>query len=369
MAIRVLVVDDSTFMRNTLSRIMERDDRFEVVGKAVNGQEGVSLTKELKPDVVTMDIEMPVMNGIEALEKIMAECPTNVVMVSSLTEEGAKATLDCLDRGAVDFIPKALQDKERSIFHISEMLLEKLESASKIKVRHHRPSTPTSVQGVTGSVDEMKKAVSTVKSESKAVQTAGKKDRFSNAKLILIGTSTGGPRALQSVVPNLSASMKQPVVIAQHMPSNFTGPMADRLDALSSCKVVEGKDGDILENGVVYLAPGGVNTRVVKKDGRVQLKVSADEKNESIYHPSVDILAASAGECFGGDIVAVMLTGMGADGAMEFENLHKKGAYIISQDEMSCVVYGMPKSVAERGISNEVIGLEEIAPTLKRLLS
>ena len=367
--IRILVVDDSSFMRNILSRMIMKDDRFEVIAKAKDGEEGVKLAAELNPDVVTMDIEMPVMTGVEALEKIMKDDPRPVVMVSSLTEEGAQSTMECLEKGAVDFIPKALESKDKNIFSVSNILHDKLAAAAKAKLGLSRRSVvKNSDSKLSGATKTAAVSISDGNVDAEIV-TKPKANKFNKARILLIGSSTGGPRALQSLVPLLPKNLNMPVVIAQHMPPNFTTAMADRLDSNSELKVVEAKDGDSLENGCVYISPGGLHTRVVSSGSGHKLEIREDTGKESVYKPSVDILSESVNNTFGGNVLAVMLTGMGADGSKEFDKLQQSGAYIIAQDKDTCVVYGMPRCVVEKGIANEVLPLEDIAPTIKKLLS
>lgn len=363
--IKVLVVDDSSFMRNVLSRMIEKDDRFEVIGKAVNGQQGVEMAEELNPDIITMDIEMPVMTGIEALEKIMSTNPRRVVMVSSLTEEGAEATLESLEKGAVDFIPKALQDKERNIFHSAGSLHEKLIAASRARVSRAGAMKPTMPARSSAAAPTTK----VVEPVSDVEMRSRRKEKFPMAKLLLIGSSTGGPRALQEVIPQLPANLPVPVVIAQHMPANFTKAMATRLNSSCALEIKEAQHGDVLEKGHVYLAPGGMLTRVARNGTGFELHISEDTNEESVYHPSVDVLAASVSEAYNGNLLAVMLTGMGSDGAKEYAKLRKQGAYVIAQDEETSVVFGMPKSVIAEDGACEILALNEVAPALKRLLS
>lgn len=371
--IKVLVVDDSSFMRSVLARLIEKDERFEVVGKATNGQEGVDMAKQLKPDIVTMDIEMPVMNGLEALEKIMSTDPRRVVMVSSLTEEGAAATVEALEKGAVDFIPKALQDKDRNIFQAAGALHDKLAAAAGSHVQRRRSGQPElnkpSPQGERfGSAAALPSLARQVEVDKTAL-SARRKEKCPSAKLLLIGSSTGGPRALQDVIPHLPANLRVPVVIAQHMPANFTKAMASRMNVTSPLEVVEAQHGDVLKAGTVYLAPGGMLTRVKKEGVNLVVDVCEDPEKSYIYHPSVDALTESVNQSLGGDVLAVMLTGMGADGSKEFAKLQQKGAYVIAEDESSCVVFGMPKSVIAENAACEVLPLADIAPTLKRLLA
>lgn len=341
--IRVLVVDDSTFMRSALVRMVERDPRFTVVGIAANGQEGVEKAQELKPDVMTLDIEMPIMNGIEALKEIMATTKTPVIMVSTLTESGAKVTLEALEIGAVDFIPKALNDKSNNIFKGAETLHDKLWAAA------HTNGAPAAVAAPAASV------VSAPPSDQR-------RDRV-DAKIVLIGSSTGGPKALADVLKLLPATLRAPVVVAQHMPAQFTAILANRLDETCPLKVVEAADGTILAPGTVYIAPGGQHMRI--EAGMVRIGV---DNGESPYKPSVDVLAESVRRSFGKAVLAVMLTGMGNDGTREFLQLKNAGAYVLAQDASTCVVYGMPKAVAEAGGVHEVLPLPRIGQRIRELL-
>ena len=314
--IRVLVVDDSSFMRNALKRSIERDVRFKVIDTATNGQEGVSKALALKPDVVTLDVEMPIMNGLEALKAIVAKTTIPVVMVSAVTEAGAKITIDALSLGAVDFIPKA-----KGAEQIHEKLLAAVNAGLSRKImaiRRVAPSPPP----------------------PRPMRAAARVP----AKIVVIGSSTGGPQALQEVIRTLPANLPVPIVIAQHMPPQFTMALAKRLNDLCAVRVVEAEDGVPLAPGTVYIGPGGKHLRV----SATQIKVQ-NERGESLYKPSVDVLAESAITAFGKQVLAVMLTGMGNDGAKEFTRLHKAGGYTLAQDQGSCVVYGMPRAVVEAG--------------------
>lgn len=362
--IKVVIVDDSLFMRSALSRIIGKDTRFEVVGKAKDGQEGVAMVKDLKPDLVTMDIEMPVMNGLDALKSIMSDCPTPVVMLSSLTEKGAKATLDAMDLGAVDFIPKAMDKGADNVLSNGEILLDKLFAASRVRMRtlgFKRPESATPAARPTAPATPVKDAPKPVGSTLQI-----KKSKIPNLKLLVIGSSTGGPKALQEIIPNLPANLSVPIIIAQHMPAHFTGPMAERLNGISNLKVSEVKDGEMLEPGHVYIAPGGVHTRIVASGGGLKASVKEDTGNECVFKPSVDILAASAAEQVGSAAAALMLTGMGSDGSKGFEELKRKGSYVMAQDEASSVVYGMPKAVAH--FADEIVPLCETVDVLTRVI-
>lgn len=359
--IRVLVVDDSAFMRNMLTRMIERDERFEVVDKATNGQEAIEKVANIKPDVVTLDIEMPVMNGLEALKQIMSRTPVPVVMVSSLTESGARETMEALNSGAVDFIPKALQDKDQNIFHVSEVLHEKLMAAASAKVGVGFSAPASSAHTAAPSVAPAEKP----KILAKPVLSA---KQLRNPRILVIGSSTGGPRALQEIVPQLPGDLKVPVVIAQHMPPNFTAAMSTRLHEQSPISVQEAADGMVLEPANVYVAPGGLHMRI-KKEGEAFVVRIAEDKGESLYRPSVDVLAESVSEICAQNTLAVMLTGMGQDGAKAFSQLHNMGAHVVAQDEESCVVYGMPKAVVDANAADDVLNLSEITKRIVSLLS
>lgn len=341
--IRVLVVDDSTFMRSALVRMVERDPRFVVAGIASNGQEGVEKAKELRPDVMTLDIEMPIMNGIEALKQIMATTKTPVIMVSTLTESGAKVTLEALEIGAVDFIPKALNDKSNNIFKGAETLHDKLWAAA------HTNGAPAAAAAP---------AVAAV-----PPPPASQRQERVDARIVLIGSSTGGPKALSEVLKTLPATLRAPIVVAQHMPAQFTSILANRLDETCPLKVVEATEGMLLTPGTVYIAPGGQHMRI--EAGMVRI---SEDKGESPYKPSVDVLAESVRRGFGKAVLAVMLTGMGNDGTREFVQLKTAGGYVLAQDAPSCVVYGMPKAVAEAGGVHEVLPLSRIGERIRQLL-
>lgn len=349
--IRVLVVDDSSFMRSMLSRMIERDARFHVVGKAENGQEGVRLAKELNPDVITMDIEMPVMTGIEALEHIMRDCPTPVVMVSTLTEKGAAVTVKALEIGAVDFLPKALQESGSNVFQSGDKLHEKLAHAASAK------------QSMGGASTADNAGASQPAASAPVAPTLNASARPGQYKVVIIGSSTGGPKALQQVLSALPAQVNVPIVIAQHMPEHFTGALAARLNETSPLTVVEAIDGMGLQPGHAYIAPGGMHTRV----GHGRLHV-APLNGESHYKPSVDVLGESAVQTFGKDTLAIMLTGMGDDGKNSFLKIKNLGGYVIAQDQATSVVHGMPGALVAAGGATEVLPLPDIAPAIAKLL-
>ncbi len=332
--IRVLVVDDSAFMRGALPPKIEADPRFKVIGTAIDGRDAIDKAVRLAPDVITLDIDMPQINGIDALKEIVRRTNASVIMLSARTEQGAAVTLEALSLGAVDFIPKS-----RGLEHIHEKLLAAAEA------RKMRMATRPAPE---------------VRSTLPPRAACG--GRVS-AKICIIGSSTGGPQALQTVISQLPENLPVPVVVAQHMPSHFTKALAQRLDDTCKPKVVEAADGMPLAKGTIYIAPGGMQTRITNSE----IRVSADQ-GESLYKPSVDVLAASARSAFGKNVLGVMLTGMGADGAAEFAKLRKLGAYNISQDQATSVVYGMPRSLVEAGGSDEVLPLDQIGGRLRSAL-
>ncbi|MDQ8699891.1 chemotaxis response regulator protein-glutamate methylesterase [Hyphomicrobium sp. LHD-15] len=334
--IRVLVVDDSPFMRGVLPPKIESDPRFKVIGTASNGREAVEKTLALSPDVVTLDIDMPIMNGIDALKEIVRQSTSSVIMLSARTEQGAAITLEALALGAVDFIPKS-----RGVDRIHEKLLAAVEA----RIQKTRAST-------------QRPALARPMAPSRAAGGARV-----TAKICIIGSSTGGPQALQTVLSQFPDNLPVPVVIAQHMPPNFTKALAQRLNDTCKPTVVEAADGMPLTKGTVYISPGGMQTRVSASE----LKVAADQ-GESLYKPSVDVLTESARAAFGKNVLGVMLTGMGADGAIEFAKLRKLGGYNISQDQASCVVYGMPRSLVEHGGADEVLPLDQIGARVRSAL-
>lgn len=334
--IRVLVVDDLAFMRKALSREIAADARFVVAGTACNGEEGVQLALELKPDVITLDVEMPVQDGLETLRHLSMKSDAGVIMISAATEAGTQTTLDALALGAIDFIPKA---QGMASLH------EKLLAAALVRQRRGRALA----QGPSNA-------------GSPIVRPALPKGF--RAKAIVIGSSTGGPQALTELFMNLAPPLPVPVFIAQHMPAPFTAALAQRLSGLSGHHVAEAKDGDLIENGTVYIGPGGMQLRVSEGG----LSVSPDF-GESAYQPSAGILASSAFEVYGKNMLAIMLTGLGRDGAREFARLRDAGAWTIAQDSASCTVFGMPKALIESGGACEIMQPKSIAHRVEEILA
>jgi two-component system, chemotaxis family, protein-glutamate methylesterase/glutaminase len=347
--VKVLVVDDSAFMRNVLTNMLSSDPGISIVGTARDGIEAIEKVALLKPDIVTMDVEMPRMDGITALKHIMEKTPVPVIMVSSLTDEGAKVTLDALELGAVDFIPKNLSDLSVNIVMIKEMLIEKIKIIAKkgLQRRTVRPA--------------IRPAVEARASEAPHVAIPQRMTGERKTAVVAIGTSTGGPKALQDVITLLPRDFPVPVVIAQHMPPNFTGPFAERLNQCSKIEVKEANEGDVLRPGLALLAPGRGHMRVVRKRSMEVVITISENRDEYIYRPSVDALMLSVAECFPGRSLGVILTGMGNDGLKGLTELKKNGGRIFAQNEQTCVVYGMPKAVVDAGIADKVLAIEEIA--------
>ncbi len=345
--VKLLIVDDSAFMRNVLSTMLSSDPEIKIVGTARDGLEAIEKIGSLKPDIVTMDVEMPRMDGIAALRHIMETNPLPVIMVSSITTEGAKVTLDALDLGAVDFIPKNLSELSINIVKIKEVLIDKIKQiARKGLVRKQvRPPSRTAAPRAIEVPTHM------------PLRTTGER----RVGILSVGTSTGGPKALQEIIPRLPKDFPAPIVIAQHMPPNFTGPFAERLNQLSQIEVREAKEGEPLRPGVALIAPGWGHMRVKRVKGIETIVSISDNKEDFIYRPSVDALMGSVAECFPGRALGVILTGMGNDGLKGLISLKKTGGRIFAQDEESCVVYGMPKAVVDAGIADKVLSLDDMA--------
>lgn len=343
--IKVLVVDDSAFMRKALTSMLQEDPEIKVIGTARDGVEAIQMIQDLKPDIVTMDVEMPRMDGITALREIMQKCPVPVIMVSSLTTEGAKVTLEALELGAVDFIPKNLAELSVNIVKIKGMLIEKIKTIGKRGIIKRKPiAKPGETKIETPKVEIPKVRVTTER----------------KVGIVSIGTSTGGPKALQEIIPKLPKDFPVPIVIAQHMPPNFTKPFAERLDQLSQISVKEAEEGEAIKPGIVYIAPGRGHMRL-KRRGIEALVTISEDKEEFIYRPSVDALMLSVADCFPGRSLGVILTGMGNDGAKGCKKIKENGGRVFAQNEESCVVYGMPRAVIEAGIADKVVSLEEMA--------
>ncbi|GLT17414.1 chemotaxis response regulator protein-glutamate methylesterase of group 1 operon [Vibrio zhanjiangensis] len=358
MAIKVLVVDDSSFFRRRVSEIINSDPRLEVMDVATNGKEAVDKALRLKPDVITMDIEMPVMDGITAVREIMAKGPVPILMFSSLTHDGAKATLDALDAGALDFLPKKFEDiarnRDEAVSLLQQRVLEISSRRSLMRRPVAKPTTPAAKTPLSASAQRPTPTMSKPSSMARFKST-GKR-----YQLTAIGTSTGGPVALQKILTQLPANYPHPILLIQHMPATFTAAFASRLNSLCKIQVKEAEDGDSLKPGVAYLAPGGKQMMVDGRPGAAKLRV-IDGGERMNYKPCVDVTFGSAAKIYSDQVLSMVLTGMGADGREGARMLKSAGATIWAQDEESCVVYGMPQAVAKAGLSTEDLPLDRIA--------
>lgn len=375
MVVKVLVVDDSGFFRRRVTEILSSDPNIKVVGTASNGREAIDLVLSLKPDVITMDYEMPMMDGITAVRQIMQRSPTPVLMFSSLTHEGARVTLDALDAGAVDFLPKNFEDISRNPEKVKQLLCEKVHSISRSNrrvsgigasaptaapVAAPLPTTartaspaPAPARGVTPRTAPAPASAATSPAAHAPLSGTPKRKAY---KLVAIGTSTGGPVALQRVLTQLPANFPAPIVLIQHMPAAFTKAFAERLDKLCKINVKEAEDGDILRPGLALLAPGGKQMMV---DGRGAVKILPGDERLN-YKPCVDITFGSAAKSYGDKVLAVVLTGMGADGREGARLLKQGGSHVWAQDEASCVIYGMPMAIVKADLADAIYSLDDI---------
>ena len=347
MPVRVLIVDDSGFFRRRLTEILSADKHIEVVGSAADGRAAIEQVKRLKPDVVTMDIEMPVMDGITSVRRIMESTPTPVLIFSSLATEGAKATFDALDAGAVDFLPKRIEDISNDRDMAKRQLCARVRLVG-ARGLAHRQVMPAKMA-----------AQRTVHQQPKAPLPV----RRGKYKLLAIGTSTGGPVALQQVLTKLPAHFPLPIVLIQHMPATFTPAFAERLNKLCAINVKEAADGDPLKAGTALLAPGGKQMVLESRGKEVVVRIKESEQGQT-YKPSVDTTFSSAAQLFAGDVLSLVLTGMGADGREGARLLKQKGSTVWAQDEASSVIYGMPAAIAEAGLADRILALDDVATSL-----
>jgi len=329
---RVLVVDDSTFVRKAVERMLGAAPDIEVVGSAADGEEGLALARELQPDVVTLDIKMPRLGGLETLERLMAEQPVRVLLLSSLTQEGAEVTLRGLELGAMEFVDKSSVEP-MSMLSLAEELVTKVRALASARLR--RPL----------------RAGAIVAPHAPAVV---------GAEVVVIAASTGGPTALQAVVSRLPAGFGAAILVVQHIPRGFTRSLAERLDARSAIPVREAVDGDAVEPGRVLIAPAGIHAKLRRQRGRVRT-VLEEEPREALHRPSADVLMASAAEVCGPRAVGVVLTGMGSDGTEGLRAIRKGGGLTLAEAEGTCVIYGMPKAAAAAGVVDRVVPLDRMA--------
>jgi two-component system chemotaxis response regulator CheB len=340
--LRVLIVDDSSFMRMAIRGILSRAPNIEVVGIAADGMEGVEKALQLKPDLITMDVEMPRMDGIAALKQIMAKQPTRVLMVSTLTCEGARATFEALDAGAIDYVPKNVSDCKDAQHSFQQALLAKVMEAALSSVQRR-------VIGV---------------ERPRLVQPAQvRPSQFGHRRIgyVGIGASTGGPVALQEVLSRIPVNFPHGIVVAIHMPKAFTAPYADRLNVKCSLAIREAADGDIVKGGEVLIAPGGRHTTLVKQGSNIVVRTApTTDFPQYIYVPSVDQMLTSMCDACSGSMLGVILTGMGNDGFKGMKHLKEKGGVTLVQNEETSTIYGMPRACVEGKVADVVLPLEQI---------
>ncbi len=344
--IRLLIVDDSPFMRRAISSLMDGEEGIKVVGTAKDGQDAIRQINDLKPDIATMDIEMPVMDGLTALKIIMEKCPIPVIMLSSLTEEGAKETLDALDLGAADYIPKNLSNVSLNILKVKDDLISK-------------------IRAITAKKYLFKPLVKEPTARSYVKPSTAKENGFIISKnnkidIVAIGSSTGGPKALQDVIPKLPQNFPVPIILVQHMPKAFTGSFAQRLSSISHIKVVEAVGGEVIKPGTAYLSPGDKHLSIIKERGNGFITSLSNEPEDLINKPSVSVMMESVAREYPGKALGVILTGMGSDGLLGMKKIKENGGKTIAQDEATCVVYGMPKAVVDAGLADMILPIYKI---------
>jgi two-component system, chemotaxis family, protein-glutamate methylesterase/glutaminase len=337
--IRVVVVDDSAFVRQALSRMLGSSHDIEVVATATDGRDAFEKVSALRPDVVTLDVKMPRMDGLECLRRIMAECPTPVLLLSSLTSEGADITLRGLELGAMDFVDKSSVKGHMNLLGLAAELQAKIRALAGVPRR------------------KLDVAAAAVRERSPVPLPAPHPRR---ADVVAIGTSTGGPPALQAIIPRLPEGLTSAVLIVQHMPVGFTRSLAERLDARSALRVREAEDGEVVKPGAVLIAPAGRHMKVRRRGAQTRVWLD-DEPKAALHKPSVDVLMASVSKVYGPKVLGVVLTGMGSDGVEGLRAIRGAGGRTFAESEESCVIYGMPKAAVEAGVVDQSVPLERMA--------
>jgi two-component system chemotaxis response regulator CheB len=327
-------------MRTALTRLINSDPGLWVIGTATNGREALDKVAALDPDVVTLDVDMPGLDGLQALRGIMAQHPRPVIMVSSLTSKGAEITVNALCAGAFDFLPKQLSSTSLDIVHLRDALVTKIKAAAAAT----RPPS------------------SFVPGERKPPQAvrASEHSFGRTPEIVAVGTSTGGPKALEEILFTLPADLAVAILILQHMPSGFTAPFAERLDRLCAISVREASHGDTVQPGAVYIAPSGLHLTVQRPSHKRTVIQLSHEPAHQVHTPSIDVMMESVASAFGSQAMGIIMTGMGTDGAQGMKAIHRQGGLTLRQDEASCVVYGMPRACAELGILRAVVPLSQI---------
>jgi two-component system chemotaxis response regulator CheB len=371
--IKVLVVDDSMFMRKSLMIILEKDPGIKIVGSAKDGLEALALIPKLEPDVVTLDIEMPRMDGLTTLQHIMQDSPCPVLMVSAISKEGAEVTLKAMEYGAMDYLAKPDSVMSLNSAAVEQELIDKVKAVAKRKGFVARkpmkiPFVPTKAAAPApkppaSSYAPPSPAPAPARADIKIIPRPTGKTQLRD--LVAIGVSTGGPPAVQKILTALPGDFPAPIIIAQHMPASFTRPFAERLDSMCQIHVKEAEDGEKVRDGVAYVAPGGRHMRISVKLANRTLHIS-DEPKAAFYRPSANELIGSAGEALGRRALGVMLTGMGSDGIEGVKILKANGGKMLAQSEATCVVYGMPKAVVDANLADEILDIDDMAEAIVR---
>jgi two-component system, chemotaxis family, protein-glutamate methylesterase/glutaminase len=354
--IKVLIIDDSAFMRKSLTLMLESDKDIRVIATARDGEDGLDKISKLKPDIVTLDVEMPGMDGLTALKVIMEQMPLPVLMVSSLTTEGAQSTMQALDLGAVDFISKDLASLSTNIKNIKGELIETIKQIARSRLVQTRFRMRRLVQSSREKKGHLRPVSKPVSFESVAPEL----------QAVVVGISTGGPEALNKLIPKIPEGFPIGMAIVQHMPPHFTRSLAERLNSISKVRVKEAEQGDVVEPQKILIAPGGKHM-TFQNEGSMVTTVITDEPVSALYRPSADIMMKSAAASFRGPLLGVIMTGMGKDGVEGLKDVKANGGYVIAQDEESCIVYGMPQAALEEGVVDSMVSLDNIALAFHRL--
>lgn len=373
--INVLIVDDSAFMRRVITTMLESDPSLKVVSYARDGEDALAKIKRYNPDVVTMDVEMPGLDGLSALKLIMCENPVPVVMLSSLTTAGARQTIDALTLGAVDFVAKPVNRQE--LPKLASELISTVKTAAQVSVKkvcsingsiQTKPFAPPSPQNNARIIPVLKEPkIPAVKPTQRDKNTILKP--FIPIELVVVGTSTGGPTALQVLLSKIPRNIPCGIVIVQHMPKGFTGPLAKRLNDLCEIEVKEGEDGDMVLPGRAIIAPAGQQLTFSKKYGSLQISLSDYSPIKTLFKPSVDVMILSAVEVLGPKVLGVIMTGMGNDGLQGLKSLKNHKGLILAQNEETCIVYGMPKAAVDAGIVDKVLPLNELGNEIVNIIT
>lgn len=369
---RLLIVDDSAFMRKLISDFFIDQPSVEVIGTARNGLDAIKKIQQLKPDVVTMDVEMPVMNGLEALTEIMDVCPVPVIMLSSSTQQGAESTITAMEKGAVDFVAKPSGAISLDLHKIKDEVIHKVQQAAQVSVAKLKKTVvnkasremETNIKSFTRGHELQQPLQQKV---DRPIRTNWSK---TSKKIVLIGTSTGGPRALQEVITKLPKSINAPILIVQHMPPGFTKSLSERLNHLSSISVKEAEHGETIQNGTAYISPGGYHLKLRKVGKNLEIVLDQTEPPRLGHRPAVDVMFEEVSRFNDFDKIAVIMTGMGYDGSKGLKALKQNGNVVaIAESQETCIVYGMPKAAVETNLVDEIADVDDIAGVIMKYLS